>query len=161
MCPPRFNLFFCIFFPRQIKRDPHQRIVYRPYDTSPTISSMEIKSSSPLLQTLFQTMPTKYKYHQQHQSPLQYQQQFQTLNITCEVSILHVYHSTAHANLIMINPASMSSSSSLIPNLFNPEKAIGDPDNSPLTGGCSTQPNVYYVIFLILCSFYFGYHSIL
>lgn len=164
-----FHLFFIRFFTNaslrlgllsffQIKRDPHQRIVYRPYDTSPTISSMEIKASSPLLQKLFQNMPTKYKYHQ---SPQQYPYQYQTLNITCEVSILHVYHSSAYANLIMINPASMSSSSSLIPNLFNPEKAIGDPDNSPLTGGCSAQPNVYYVIFLILCCFYFGFNSIL
>lgn len=149
--------FFSTSLP-QIKRDPHHRIVYRPYDTLPAISSMEIKSSSPLLQKLFQTLPTKYKYHQQHQSP---PQQLQTLNVTCEVSILHVYHSSAHANLIMINPGAMSSSSSHIPNLFNPEKAIGDPDNSPLTGGCSAQPNVYYVIFLIFCCFFFGFNSIL
>lgn len=152
--------YFCVDFP-QIKRDPHQRIVYRPYDTSPTISSMEIKSSSPLLQKLFQTLPAKYKYHQQHQMSQSYpsypmHQPFQLLNITCEVSILHVYHSSAYANLVMLYPAS-----SHIPNLFNPEKAIGDPDNSPLTAGCSTQPNVYYVIFLILCCFYFGYNSIL
>lgn len=151
------TIFFSTSLP-QIKRDPHHRIVYRPYDTLPAISSMEIKSSSPLLQKLFQTLPTKYKYHQQHQSP---PQQLQTLNVTCEVSILHVYHSSAHANLIMINPGAMSSSSSHIPNLFNPEKAIGDPDNSPLTGGCSAQPNVYYVIFLIFCCFFFGFNSIL
>lgn len=152
------SLFFFFLSLPQIKRDPHHRIVYRPYDTLPAISSMEIKSTSPLLQKLFQTLPTKYKYHQQHQSQAQ---QLQTLNVTCEVSILHVYHSSAHGNLIMINPASTSSSSSHIPNLFNPEKAIGDPDNSPLTGGCSAQPNVYYVIFFLFCCFYFGFNSIL
>lgn len=124
-----FSLFL------QIKRDPHQRIVYRPYDTSPTLSSLEMRASSPLLQKVFYSAP---------KNKLQ-----QSVNVTCEVSILDVYKSDAHTDLLLINPTQTS----FTPNLLGLERASGDPDNSALTGASPTQFAFCYVIFYVLVGY--------
>lgn len=129
----------------QVYKNPYQRVVYRTYEGSPTFSSLEVQSSSPIIQDIFQAAP---KYHP-------------SIKVMCEVSILHVYHKNVEAKLGTINP----SLTTVTPNLLGLEKSfIGDPDNSPLTGGCSRlrQPDaVYHVIFLIICCYYFCYNSIL
>lgn len=157
-------LFFCfLFFPpafsnqfwpdhhfivaayahTQVYKNPYQRVVYRTYEGSPTFSSLEVQSSSPIIQDIFQAAP---KYHP-------------SIKVMCEVSILHVYHKNVEAKLGTINP----SLTTVTPHLL--EKAsIGDPDNSPLTGGCTSNrqlPAVYHVILLIICCYYFCYNSIL
>lgn len=139
------NTFSFVFIHKQVYKNPYQRVVYRTYEGSPTFSSLEIQSSSPIIQDILQAAP---KYNP-------------SIKVMCEVSILHVYHKNVEAKLGTINP----SLTTVTPNLLGLEKAsIGDPDNSPLTGGCSYhnhQPVVYHVILLIICCYYFCYDSIL
>lgn len=134
---------------KKVYKNPYQRVVYRTYEGSPTFSSLEVQSSSPIIQDIFQAAP---KYHP-------------SIKVMCEVSILHVYHKNVEAKLGTINP----SLTTVTPNLLGLEKAsIGDPDNSPLTGGCNAiimrqqWATVYHVILLIICCCcYFCYNSIL
>lgn len=148
------SLFFFLFFLAicfvystiQVYKNPYQRVVYRTYEGSPTFSSLEVQSASPIIQDILQAAP---KYHP-------------NIKVMCEVSILHVYHKNVEAKLGTINP----SLTTVTPNLLGLEKAsIGDPDNSPLTGGSShnsQQLAVYHVILLIICCYYyFCYDSIL
>lgn len=130
----------------QVYKNPYQRVIYHTHVASATFSSLVIESSSPIIQDILQAAP---KYHP-------------NIKVMCEVSILHVYHKNVEAKLATINP----SLTTVTPNLLGLEKAsIGDPDNSPLTGGCSQhnsqQLAVYHVILLIICCYYFCYDSIL
>lgn len=131
----------------QVYKNPYQRVIYRTFEGSPTFSSLDVQSSSPIIQDILQAAP---KYHP-------------NIKVMCEVSILHVYHKNVEAKLGTINP----SLTTVTPNLLGLEKAsIGDPDNSPLTGGTSShhsqQLAVYHVILLIICCYYyFCYDSIL
>lgn len=108
--------------PLQVYKNLHQRIVYRSYEGTATYSSLEIQSSSQILQDIFQSA-SKY---------------LANINVLCEVSILHVYHKNVQVKIALINPIMTTVS----PNLLGLEKAsIGDPDNSPLTGaGARTAP---------------------
>ncbi|XP_055323161.1 uncharacterized protein LOC129578493 isoform X2 [Sitodiplosis mosellana] len=136
---------------KKVYKNPYQRVVYRTYEGSPTFSSLEVQSSSPIIQDILQAAP---KFNP-------------SIKVMCEVSILHVYHKNVEAKLGTINP----SLTTVTPNLLGLEKAsIGDPDNSPLTGGGGShhhhnhnqyQPRVYHVILLIICCYYFCYDSIL
>lgn len=76
-----------------------------------------------------------------------------SINVTCEASILHVYHNTATADLFMINPIVSLNAA----NPFGIEKSTGDPDNSPFTAGTIkivsvlSNANMIYLILLHLC----------
>lgn len=103
-----------------------------------------MRASSPFLQKIFQSL-SKNKHHQ-------------NINVTCEVTILHVYKNTAYAELALINPMQLSS---YTPNLLGLERMSGDPDNSALTGAnTTTQFTFCYVILYILIAYVFS-HSLL
>lgn len=113
--------------------------MHRQFEGSPTFSSLEVQPVSAIIQDLFYLAATGKI------TPF--------LNVICEVSILHVYHKEAPVKIPMkVNPLTTVTS-----NLLGVEKtAIGDPDNSPLTGGgCTWRSvninfNVYYVIISIV-----------
>lgn len=112
-----------------MNKNPHQRVVYqRSVEGSDSISSLDIQSSSPLIQDIFAAAT---KYHP-------------SINLMCEVSILHVYNKNVDVKLATINP----SLTTITPNLLGLEKSIGDPDNSPLTGGSGHFTHQSYVSFV-------------
>lgn len=124
-------------------KNPHQRVFYqRSYDGSDTISSLEIYSSSSIIHDIFLTSP---KYHP-------------SVNIMCEVSILHVYNKNVEIKLGTI----IQSLTTVTPNLLGLEKStIGDPDNSPLTGGYRSSYYFHSKFYSIILFCFVIYNSML
>lgn len=79
------------------------------------------------------------------------------LYVVCEISILHVYHKEIQIKI----PMKVTSLTTVTPNLLGVEKAtIGDPDNSPLTGGIGRSINTtIFNIYLVIISITFCYFS--
>uniref|UniRef100_W8BFK7 Ig-like domain-containing protein n=1 Tax=Ceratitis capitata TaxID=7213 RepID=W8BFK7_CERCA len=111
---------------RKIYKTPFQRISHVAHEGSATYSSLEIYPHSQVLQGFFQTVP---KY------------QTTSILLLCEVSILHVFHKNVQQRLLL----SVTPPTTISPNLLGLEgsKRIngGDPDNSALTGGGSSNLN--------------------
>lgn len=102
-------LFFSLF---QVYKTPFQRILYRSQDKT-TFSSLEMYPHSQILLDVFQT------------------HFINSINILCEVSILHIYHKNVQQKIMLD-----LTTTTVKPNLLGLEanKINGDPDNSPLTG---------------------------
>lgn len=128
----------------QVYKTPFQRIVYRSYEGTATYSSLELYPHSQILQDAFQAQTPKY---------------LASLNILCEVSILHVYHKNVQQRVLLGN----QSYTTVSPNLLGLDGskhagASGDPDNSPLTGHSArntfSKLMFLFIIFYCFCEMF-------
>ncbi|KAG4078980.1 hypothetical protein HA402_001635 [Bradysia odoriphaga] len=124
---------------RKVYKTPFQRIVYRSYEGTATYSSLELYPHSQILQDAFQAQTPKY---------------LASLNILCEVSILHVYHKNVQQRVLLGNQSYTTVSPNLL-GLDGSKHASGDPDNSPLTGH-SVRNTFSKLMFLFIICYCFG-----
>ncbi|XP_035783651.1 uncharacterized protein LOC118461903 isoform X2 [Anopheles albimanus] len=121
---------------KRIHRTPYQRITYRSYEGTPTFSSLEMFPHSQVLLDIYQSMPP---FHT-------------SLTVMCEISILHIYTKSAQQRILVSDLVTTIS-----PNLLgldgsnNRRKNNGDPDNSPLTGGCPASDRGSRLLVVLLC----------
>lgn len=118
------RIFLSHFPPAQIYKNPFQRIVYRAYEKSNTVSTLDIEPNSQVFQEFFQST-AKYP-------------QVNYIVIRCQVTIYHLYDRDDAQKVMLSDDLLMT------PNLLElggsrPAKPLSGPDNSPYRSSSSSS----------------------